>query len=421
MIANAIARLPHVKLDLQFISNESNYMVSSYKIKAMLTNYKENIVSLNIPHPEILLQPDLKLKNIQRLDIDFYDVEDGLHKNIFGSMLAMYGDKLEHLGITKLKICDNTDFQDRPLSNLKSLKLDVDTNIMQTFLNVVNKENITHLSLIDVDEYCFIKQSNSLIFPHLQYLEISGDKHGLSYPFIQDVSLSIIKRNRNTIKKLTLRSLIFDIYQMQKLEHLELSDIIGNNALSFIKCNRDTITKLILSDVDCTINDIVKSDVSDINIPKLEHLEISNIAGNAALYLIKSNWDTITKLILRKVNFTDNDIKDIDVADMNMPKLRHLELSNIPGIAALNLIKCNRNTITELTLSNDFSSRVINQHIPKLQYLVLNNISSKVLKSLAKKNNLTSLSRSNLEKKRLTGIWKCSLQEPNLLSPASEN
>ncbi len=66
VIQTAIQRSygPQVKLDLQFPYDYNPKMVFSFKIKEMLTKYKENIISLNIPlgiNPEILLQPDLEL------------------------------------------------------------------------------------------------------------------------------------------------------------------------------------------------------------------------------------------------------------------------------------------------------------------------------------------------------------------------
>ncbi len=73
---------PQVKLNLQFCEYD---IVSSFQLKVTLTNCKENIISLNIPlwlDPDILLQPDLELTNIEKLDIDFFSVKNSFHMRI---------------------------------------------------------------------------------------------------------------------------------------------------------------------------------------------------------------------------------------------------------------------------------------------------------------------------------------------------
>ena len=260
---------PQVKLNLhmQTLQYARNARVSSFQIKELLTNYK-NIISLNIQlriDPDILLQPDLELTNIERLDIDFYDVDSFHH--ICENIIARYADKLEHLSVKKLKNPDDTVLQVDNLTELKSLELkDVDNKIMNTFVNAVNKDFITHLSLSEVYGFSDIEQFNNPRFENLQYL---------------------------------------------KLEY-----IYGDAALSFIKCNKETITELRLYGVNFT-----NSDNTNINIPKLRKLEISYISGDAALSLIKCNKDTITELILSNVDFTNTSLPVVE-----MPRLKHLYL-----------------------------------------------------------------------------------------------
>ncbi len=81
------------------------------------------------------------------------------------------------------------------------------------------------------------------------------------------------------------------------------------------------------------------------NFGNIQYLKLDSISHDVALSLIKCNKDTITELILIGVNFTDS-----DNVGMHIPKLRHLELEFISGDVALSLIKCNKDTITELRL-----------------------------------------------------------------------
>ncbi len=295
VLSNAIKRSygPEVSLDLQL----NTYSISPGQIKEILTRYKENVVSLGIPlncdDPEILLQPHLEFTNIQRLDISFCGVDEGLHKNICEAILARYGDKLKHLGIMNLKIPKNTVLQVPHLSKLKSLALAfVNNNIVHTFVNSVNKENITHLSLCDIR--LDIEQLDDIIFP--------------------------------------------------KLQHLELNKISGESALALINCHKETITKLKVDNVPFTHGDI--GDIKITNLPNLQYLDLSYIPGDVALSLIKCNKDTITNLKLYNDNFRNSDIGDIKI-----PNLQYLELSSIPGEVGLTLIKYNKDTLCEIRLN----------------------------------------------------------------------
>ena len=301
VLSNAIKRSygPKVRLDLQlnppvFLLIEG--VLTSGQIKEILTSLKENISALGISlkiYPEILLQPHLDFKNIRRLDISFQSVDEGLHKNICEAILARYGDKLEHLAVWDLKIPNNSVLQVPHLSQLKSLALVniyVKHDIVNTFVNSVNKENITHLSLCDIR--LDIGQLDNFIFPKLQYLEIFGK-------------------------------------------------ISGESVLALIKCNKDTITKLKVKYVNFR-----HSDIGDIKIPRLQYLDFYNLSGDVALSLIKCNKDTITKLKVYDVNF-----RDIDIEDIKIPNLQYLELLLIPGDVALSLIKNNNDTLCEIRLN----------------------------------------------------------------------
>ena len=273
-------------MDLQFGPG-----VSSFQIKEMLTSYKENIISLNIPlriDPEILLKPDLELTNIERLDIDFRDVDNSLH--ICENIMARYADKLEHLGVKNLRKPGNTVIQVPNLTKLKSLTFNsIYKNIMNTFVNAVNKDNITHLSLKEIGVYSDILQLDNIIFPHLNYLKL----HNIH-------ALSLFKCN-------------MDI-NIPKLRHLDIHMIRGNAALTLMKCNKEKITELKLSCVKFT-----DTDNADLILPKLCHLELKLISDDDALFLIKCNKETITKLSLYDIRYTSLPV-------VEMPRLQHLYL-----------------------------------------------------------------------------------------------
>ncbi len=393
---------PQVKLNLQFIDYDK---VFSFQQKKMLTNYKENIISLNIPlwiDPEILLWPDLKLTNIERLIIDFYGVEHSFH--ICENIIARYADKLEHLSVKKLKNPDNTVLQVPNLTKLKSLTLIyVDNKIMNTFVNAVNKEFITHLSLSDIDGHCVIPR-----FGNLQYLKLAG--------ISGDAALSLIMCNKGTISELIMWNFNFTDrnnanINIPKLRQLELYRISGDAALSLIKCNKDTINKLRLSCVDFR-----NSDNLDINISNLSQLKLENIYGDA-LSLIKCNKDTVTELRLRGVDF-----KNRDDADINISKLRHLGLCRISEDAAQSLIKCNKDTITELGLeyvnfTDSINTDIYEININNLRQLKLEHIYGDAALSLIKCNretitelilwsiNFTNTSLPDVEMPRLKHLY----------------
>ena len=292
VLSNAVKRSygPEVRLDLQLDS----YSVSPTQIKEILTSYKESIVSLNLGDPEILLQPHLEFTNIQRLDISFQQIfsfhcDEGLHKNICEAILARYGDKLEHLGVKYLELPNNTVLQVPHLSKLKSLALDcVDNNIVHTFVNSVNNENITHLSLcwIRLD----IEQFDNFIFPKLQNLELVG---------------------------------------------IEIS---GESVLALIKYNKDTITKLKVTNVYFRDRDI-----GDIKIPNLQYLELYFTTGDVALSLIKNNNDTLCEIRLNIFDFRNTSLPVVE-----MPRLRRLYLKNGDATSELKVIKAFGRNIEEL-------------------------------------------------------------------------
>ena len=192
---------PQVKLDLHFPSNAK---VSSFQIKEMLTNYKETIISLNIPCSE------------------------------------------------------NTEI----------------------FLNAVNKENITHVSLFGMIRN--IEQLDNPRFGNLQYLKLVA--------ISRDVALSLIKCNKDTITYLRLRR--FDITESEnagihipKLRHLELAGgISGDVPISLIKCNKDTITYLRL---DVSFRN---TSLPVVEMPRLKHLY---------LLLFKKDYEAQIRLFIK--------------------------------------------------------------------------------------------------------------------------
>ena len=294
-----------VKLNLQFFTCE----ISCIQMKEMLTVCKENIISLGIQlsdkndYSEILLEPDLELTNVQRLDISFREIDTSLcvHKNITEAILARYGDKLEHLGVKYLELPKNNVLQVPHLSELKSLSLDyVDENIVRSFVDSIVKENITHLSL-----RC--------------YTDDMGNLDNLKFP---------------------------------KLEYLKLGSIAGESALELIKFNKDTITTLILEVIKFEhIGDVNipfqfrEVDIGNVNIPNLEHLElIGNYREDIALSFIISNMYTITKLLLAMVDFRNASLPVVE-----MPRLKCLYLRYFKDeISELMVMKAFGRKITEL-------------------------------------------------------------------------
>ncbi len=245
---------PRVQLDLQFSEEFDN----NKKEKKMLTLYRDHIVSLaNIKYLRTLL--GLELTNITRLDIDFYNE---YNHYVCEAILDRYGDKLEHLGVKNL---DNSVFGNRtlkvyPLYKLKSLTLgSFNSNIIQSFMDAVNKEIITHLSLdfngkeIGFEIYILEYNFGEIALTKLTHLAVSNTLSGyLNSPFHNiDMSDLIIPNlyslQIESLSDKEVRSLIKCIkISKMEIQHLELCNIDGGAAFSLLECSRNSITTLIL-------------------------------------------------------------------------------------------------------------------------------------------------------------------------------
>ena len=321
--------------DVRTIKLNSKAMVTSKQLEEMLTSFENKVFLKDIEDPTILLQPHLEFKNIQMIDINFLNINKKLHKNICEGILARYGDKLEHLGIKNLRP-KNTVLQVPHLSKLKSLAFEtVEHDIMNTFVNSVKKENITHLSLCDII-YLDIEQLDDLIFPNLQYLEVGT---------CRESALSLIKNNKDTITKLKLTRMtrkfrMSDLAEVKinNLSNLEMYNIPVKSALSLIKCNKDTITKLKLSD------DYRRSfsNCKDIKIPKLQYLDLVGLPG-IDMSLIKNNKDTLCEIKLYCTSFRNSSLPVVE-----MPRLKRLYTCETSELKFIKFIKAFGGNIEEL-------------------------------------------------------------------------
>ena len=281
-------------------------LVTSKQLEEMLTSYN-NIASLRISlsdegecdNTKLLLQPHLDLSGLKRLHLEFTKTD--LQKNICEAILARYGDKLEHLGVEDLEIPNNSILQVPRLPKLQSLSIQCSSSekvddIVHTFVNAVNKENITHLSIrsLTID----IGNLDNLIFPKLKYLEFMG---------------------------------------------IDCDEA----ALSLIKCHKDTITKLILDHV------FVHNLHFDIGIPHLQSLELSGISTESSLSLIEKNKDTLVELRLKGGSMFVRDSDSFPVVEM--PRLKRLYLMHYDDDEELNRINAFGRNITELWLFDFYS------------------------------------------------------------------
>ena len=299
-------------------------------MKEMLNRYKESIISLGIPlsnknnYSEIVLEPDLELTKIQRLDISFRNIDKSINKNIIEAILARYGDKLEHLGVKDLKLPNNTVLQLTPLSELKSLSLDyVDINIVHSFIDAVDNGSITHLSI----RFCFIRDM--------------GNLDNLTFP---------------------------------KLQYLKLRCMSGESALALIKCNKNTINTLILELIKFehgpahyVHREIFRHfDVGDVNIPNLHHLELlGDYKENVALSFINSNKDTITKLLLGGTDFRNASLPIVDMSRLKCLYLRYYK----DKTSELKVIKAFGRNITELWMFDKRKNTSVRKSTKKLNNL----------------------------------------------------
>ena len=319
-ITKAIERSygPQVNMDLHFFSYDLPIKDTSY-FKEILTGCKETIISLKIPLKEdikILLHPDLELKNIKRLDIALNYKEHSTHKELCELILAKYGDKLEHFGVDCLRIPENTVFQFPQLPRLESLKFsDASSNkTVNIFVNAINREKITHLSLDFVPDFTF---------PNLQHLELTRACYS---------------------------------------EHFDM-----------IKRHRKTITKLIFN---ATNGEGSLLNLEDMTIPNLLYLKLDHVYGDFFLELITTNSNTITKLILEGFNPEIHNLQHF-LQDVEMKRLKSLYLRDTISInmngyreAKLKWIKAfGRNMITVLWIFDDDEYKYIRISKEEMSYL----------------------------------------------------
>ncbi len=281
-----LERQPQVFLDLEF----PHYDLSPSMKKEIVTIYEENIISLKNIEPEVLLQPDLQFVNLVKIDLNFSGITDTC-KTIFEAILARYGQRLEHLGVYQLD--QSHDLQVPHMPKLYSLSLWPFNDASITFSNKLRKENITHLQ-IGFENTVPLEQ---LAFPNVQYLDLK-DACG---------------------------------------EHA------NTKALSIINTNKDNLKSLKL----CNFKNI---DIPDIIIPNLQCLELWGICEKFALNLIKSNKNTIRKLIIWDIDFPS------PLPVIQMPKLNCLFLANCKKFSKLEFFKAFGRNISELWTPNQFGN-----------------------------------------------------------------
>ena len=178
------------------------------------------------------------------------------------------------------------------------------------------------------------------------------------------------------------KNTVLQVAHLSKLKSLTL-DTVGNNIVNtFVNAViKENITYLSLCNIRLDIDQL-----DNLIFPNLQHLESSGSGTSVepALALIKCHKNTITQLKVDNVNFTNSDIEGIKI-----PNLSNLELLYVPGDVALSLIKCNKGTITKLNLFNFRNSDIGDIKIPNLQYLKLLCIPGDVALSLIKCNKDT--------------------------------
>ena len=187
------------------------------------------------------------------------------------------------------------------------------------------------------------------------------------------------------------KNTVLQVAHLSKLKSLTL-DTVGNNIVNtFVNAViKENITYLLLCNIRLDIDQL-----DNLIFPNLQHLESSGSGTSVepALALIKCHKNTITQLKVDNVNFTNSDIEGIKI-----PNLSNLELLYVPGDVALSLIKCNKGTITKLNLFNFRNSDIGDIKIPNLQYLKLLCIPGDVALSLIKNNkdSITKLKVNNV-------------------------
>ena len=156
---------------------------------------------------------------------------------------------------------------------------------------------------------------------------------------------------------------VIQVPPLPKLNSL-LFDFVGRQKLHSIvnAVNKENITHLSLEYVDPYAN------LSNLIFPKLRCLEIWGPSddGEAALELIKCHKNTLTKLKLIL-----DDVKDLEHFDIYIPNLEILELGGLPSECSLSLIEKNKDTICELRLISYGKPSFPVVEMPRLKRLYL--------------------------------------------------
>ena len=156
---------------------------------------------------------------------------------------------------------------------------------------------------------------------------------------------------------------VIQVPPLPKLNSL-LFDFVGRQKLHSIvnAVNKENITHLSLQYFDPYVK------LSNLIFPKLRCLEIWGPSddGEAALELIKCHKNTLTKLKLIL-----DDVKDLEHFDIYVPNLEILELGGLPSECSLSLIEKNKDTICELRLITSGHPSFPVVEMPRLKRLYL--------------------------------------------------
>ena len=210
------------------------------------------------------------------------------------------------------------------------------------------KANVTAVSLrnLNTDENLTYLQENYPL--HLQSLNI---EFAYCSRMPKDLCKNFFVRNANSLTHISIKSLYFAkgtnlaLPPFKCLNSLELNST--HAAIALVKAGAQSLTELKISTPYS--NDLSEIHDDDINLPKLKRLELNNVNDEAPVAIIKACQDTLVELIM-------NDVRGIKVDEIinniKLKKLERLELSCVDGNiigALIQSYKC-KDTITELNL-----------------------------------------------------------------------
>ena len=308
IIAAAVQRPygPRLKLKLQFtIAYDFEVYIDPIFVKQMLHMYKDNIISIEIPIKhgdyDFLLEPDFDFEQLE--SVHLYCIldeneSDILTKELCGSFISRYANKLEHIGIEDLNIQENTEeFKASPLTKLTSLTFEsMDNASSLGLMKSVKFDNLTELNL------SFINLSSS----EINDLEIKNLSVLLLDQVRDDFALAILKSNMNTLVKLKLsylamNNLVHGEIKFSILESLEICDMEQNIALSIIQAAKETLEELAISDINHSIELGIPSEFKFL---KLKTLKLDgcypSIDSKFVLALINAGKETISTIYKKK-------------------------------------------------------------------------------------------------------------------------